>query len=65
MQKNNYRWHFFVASGMGGGKRSLTGEEIDPEEQKRLEAQQKLAEAEAAAAQAGTQINNVEVYGQL
>ena len=42
---------FVLITGSMGAKKSLTGEEVDPEMKEQQEAQQKLAEAEALANQ--------------
>ena len=47
-----YEYFCFVSiTGSMGAKKSLTGEEVDPEMKEQQEAQQKLAEAEALANQ--------------
>ena len=47
-----YQYFGFVSiTGSMGAKKSLTGEEVDPEMKEQQEAQQKLAEAEALANQ--------------
>ena len=49
---NAYQYFCFVSiTGSMGAKKSLTGEEVDPEMKEQQEAQQKLAEAEALANQ--------------
>ena len=51
--------YFFLITGSMGAKKSLTGEEVDPEMKEQQEAQQKLAEAEALANQ---QNGSVKLY---